>query len=88
MRGKGGFLTAPRAEREPGRIVQYSTVNYWQYIVRRAAVLPEDKGSALAVTVASHQGMSGHGGNTQIHMLVAVAGHTAHSADWNWNAGS
>jgi hypothetical protein len=32
---------------------------------------------------SSHRGMSGYGGNTQIHALVAVAGHTA-----GWNAGS
>ena len=41
-----------------------------------AAVLPGGQ-RQYAGGYSSYRGMSGYGGNTQINILVAIAGHTA-----------
>jgi hypothetical protein len=57
-------------------MLQYPKVNYWYYIIRRAAVLPGGQ-RQYAGGYSSHRGMSGYGGNTQIYTVAAVEGHTA-----------
>jgi hypothetical protein len=51
-------------------------VKYWYYTIERAAVLPGGQKQCAG-------GYSSYRGNTQIHILVAIAGHAA-----DWNAGS
>jgi hypothetical protein len=50
--------------------------------MQRAVVLPGGP-SQCAGGHSSYRGMPGHGGNTQMHVLVAKAGHAA-----GWIAGS
>jgi hypothetical protein len=50
---------------------------YWYYTIEIAAVLPGGQ-RQYASGYSSYRGMSGYGGNTQIHnILVAIAGHAA-----------
>ena len=67
-----------------GPDVIYSTikVKYWYYTIKRAAALPGGQWQ-YAGGYGSYRCMSGYGDNTQVHILVAIAGHTA-----DWNAGS
>jgi hypothetical protein len=58
MGGKGGFLVAPRYVEGPG-VLKCSKVNYWYYIIRRAAVLPGGQ-RQCAGGYSSHRGMSGY----------------------------
>ena len=55
---------------------------HWCYTMKRAAALPGGQGQH-AGGYGSYRYMSGCGANTQIHVLVAIAGHAA-----DWNAGS
>ena len=60
----------------PDVICRTAKVKYWYYMIRRAAVLPGGH-RQHAGGYSSYRGMSGCGCNTQIHVLVAIAGHAA-----------